>query len=244
MQTPRFLYVGLSAVAAVVCTASTLVVATPHALAQTILEQQSTLAPAEQRYPFQGQAGQTIAIEMSSEQFDTVLRLLNAQGEEIAYNDDFGGSLNSKIVMTLPTTGSYTVVARSLSGEGGSYAVKVRPATTYEVAYAEAQGLMMESNYEGAIAAYGRAIQIDPNLPDGYLGRVDAYWAQAYQQAGENFSGPNDLSSATRTALIDDYSAAANLYDQAGNAEMAQSMRMQAEYVRTGEYPYSEEVGE
>ncbi len=52
---------------------------------------------------------------------DPVLRLVNAEGEEIASNDDDGESLNSKLETMVPTAGTYYLEARNLaeSGTGG-----------------------------------------------------------------------------------------------------------------------------
>ena len=62
-------------------------------------------------FTFQGAEGDIVSIEMESDYFDTVLRLLDPSGAEIAYNDDAGDSFGSQIVMRLPSSGEYTVVA-------------------------------------------------------------------------------------------------------------------------------------
>ncbi|MEL6903263.1 MAG: hypothetical protein AAFP07_20185 [Cyanobacteria bacterium J06606_4] len=43
------------------------------ALAQSLLQQEGTLAPMEDAYTFDGEAGQTMTIELQSEDFDTIL---------------------------------------------------------------------------------------------------------------------------------------------------------------------------
>jgi hypothetical protein len=57
---------------------------------------------------------------LESEAFDPVLSLRGPDDAEIAFNDDFGGTLNSKITIELPEDGVYSVVARSFSGQGAT----------------------------------------------------------------------------------------------------------------------------
>jgi hypothetical protein len=77
---------------------------------------------------FSGTAGQTVTITLESTAFDTYLILLGPNGDRIAENDDIGsGNLNSQIVVTLPTTGVYRIVANSYDETGrGSYTYTVR----------------------------------------------------------------------------------------------------------------------
>jgi hypothetical protein len=128
------------------------------AQAQTILEDQGTITPAEREYPLEIESGDVVAIIMTSEDFDTVLSLLGPDGEEVAFNDDFGSTLNSRIVYMAPESGNYTIVAKSFDGQGGDYSLEVRPATEYEVAYSQAQTNIREQDFAGAIAAYSEAM--------------------------------------------------------------------------------------
>lgn len=72
-------------------------------------------------YPVQLDAGQTIyaVAETVSGDLDTVLRLVNPQGNPVALNDDRGdGSLNSAVAFTAPEAGTYTVsMERYRSGD-------------------------------------------------------------------------------------------------------------------------------
>ncbi|NER81358.1 MAG: tetratricopeptide repeat protein [Leptolyngbya sp. SIO1D8] len=218
-----------------------------RATAQTIFEDQGTLEPAQQEYSIDVEAGDVVAIILNSEDFDTVLTLLGPSGEEVAFNDDFGGTLNSLIVYDVPTSGSYTIVTKSFDGQGGSYNLEVRPATDYEVSYNEAQISLQEGDYENAIAAYSDAIDLDPENPEAYLGRADAYFgtAQAELEAeGQFLSGPDDLPEDIRDAIVADFQAAADLYDASGDPFTAQSLREQVEYIETGEFPEPTEGGE
>ena len=77
---------------------------------------------------FQGQEGQTVTIEMASNEFDSYLILLNADGEKLAENDDVGQNLrDSEIRFTLPYTGSYQLLANTYDAGGrGRYRLSVR----------------------------------------------------------------------------------------------------------------------
>ncbi|MCG8363233.1 MAG: PPC domain-containing protein [Pseudanabaenales cyanobacterium] len=203
------------------------------AKAEEILQQQGSLAPMRDEYSFEGEVGQIVTITMASEEFDTLLILLDPDGEEIAVNDDYGGTLNSTIVTTLPTSGSYTILAGSYSGQGGVYDVAVRPATEFEQVFNQAMTLSEEQNYPAAISAYSAAIDIDPTKPEAYMGRADAYWGQAYAEQGESFEGPESLSKEARDAIIADYQQAADLLETSGERDFAQSLREQVELLQT-----------
>lgn len=68
---------------------------------------------ADDRWWFYGTAGETATITMIAlTAFDPYLSLLDANGQQIAANDDGGDdTLNSEISLTLPYTGSYSIIA-------------------------------------------------------------------------------------------------------------------------------------
>ena len=73
---------------------------------------------------FSGTAGTPVVIETTAASFDTYLYLLNEDCQVIASNDDGGSGLLSRIAITLPTTGVYTIVVTTYSsGVTGSYTV-------------------------------------------------------------------------------------------------------------------------
>lgn len=73
-----------------------------------------------QLYRFSAEAGQRVAIELSSKDFDTYLVLRNGvDGSVIAQDDDGAGvGTNSRLTATLDTAGDYVVEARAFSGDG------------------------------------------------------------------------------------------------------------------------------
>ncbi|HEY9648739.1 MAG TPA: pre-peptidase C-terminal domain-containing protein [Chroococcidiopsis sp.] len=210
------------------------------ARAEDILQEQGTLSPAQDEYTFSGTAGQSVTITMTSADFDTVLSLVGPDGQDVAFNDDYARSLNSTIVVTLPSTGSYKIVARSFSGNGGRYSVTVRPSTPYEQAYSTAWTAYSAGDFEAAIAGFEDAIAIDPNQPAVYLDRADARWGQFYMNIGPemNPDNPPQPSDELKASIIADYERAASLYEAAGDTDMAQGLRDQIEVLRTGNAPY------
>ncbi|MEB3289297.1 MAG: hypothetical protein VKI82_05245 [Leptolyngbya sp.] len=196
-----------------------------------IIDTEDTIVPAESVHTFEGQAGQTVTIIMESDDFDTVLSLQTATGEEIAFNDDFGGSLNSRIVAEIPADGTYRIVARSYAGNGGNFSLVVRSATDYEVALARAEALNTEERYREAIAAYTAAIALDPQQAIGYLGRAQATLGQVYLEQGGPIEGPEDIPAAARQAVIADFETAADLIEAEGNGEWAAGLREQAAFL-------------
>ncbi len=73
------------------------------------------------RYSFSAQAGQQVQITMVSEELDTYLYLLDANGTQLAYDDDSLGNLDSRIRHTFGTAGTYTIEATAFSEGLGNY---------------------------------------------------------------------------------------------------------------------------
>ncbi len=82
-----------------------------------------SLNQSQQTWTFSGNAGDVISIEMNSTDFDTYLELNGPNGQQVAFNDDGGPGLNSFINgFRLPTSGTYTIIARSFANAGrGTY---------------------------------------------------------------------------------------------------------------------------
>jgi serine protease Do len=75
-------------------------------------------------YQFQGQAGQSVVIEMRANAIDPYLVLFDASGRKVAEDDDGGGGKNARLAVTLPTTGKYTLYANSYEvGQTGSFTI-------------------------------------------------------------------------------------------------------------------------
>ena len=79
------------------------------------------------QYKFSGSKNQSIKIYLESQDFDTYLMLLDAQGNKLAENDDRGeDSSNSFLHVTLPKQNTYRVVVNSYQPQSqGKYNLRV-----------------------------------------------------------------------------------------------------------------------
>ncbi|MEB3313749.1 MAG: hypothetical protein VKL98_06335 [Cyanobacteriota bacterium] len=201
---------------------------------QPLVEEAGTITPAEAVHRFRGEAGDIVTIILESQDFDPVLSLRNSAQEEMATNDDFGGSLNATIIIKLPATDTYTVVSRSFEGNGGDYRILVRPATDYEVFYAQAEELVANQRYAEAIVDYTKAINLDPEQVPAYLGRIQAHLTQLSSDPSLVINDPVDIPPAVRQVVIADLEKAASLIEVEGSTEWGASLRQQAEVLRNG----------
>jgi tetratricopeptide (TPR) repeat protein len=74
-------------------------------------------------------AGTTYVIDLESKAFDTFLRLEDAQGKKLVENDDItpGIDLNSRLIFTPPTDGTYRIIASAFNQSGaGAYTLTIR----------------------------------------------------------------------------------------------------------------------
>ena len=209
-------------------------IAHKSAWAQAMLKQQGTLAPMEDAYAFDGEAGQAMTIDLESEDFDTVLLLRGPDGEILTSNDDFGRNFNSRIVIELPETGTYSAVATSFSNQGGSYQIEVRPASEYEQVFSRAFDLIVSEDFTEAAEAFSAAILLDDTDPNAYLGRAEAVVNEALIFSEVDINGLQDLPEDITQAVVADYLRAANLFEQQGDTETALSLREQTQFF-TGE---------
>lgn len=103
-----------------------------------ILQEQGTLGASSpvwqedgslyQEYTFQGTQGQQVTITMESSEFDTYLMVFDERYQIIDQNNDVSPqSTNSTVVLTLPYTGTYRVIANALDNTGrGRFQLTVR----------------------------------------------------------------------------------------------------------------------
>jgi thiol-disulfide isomerase/thioredoxin len=70
--------------------------------------------------------GKTYQIDLTSQDFDALLRLEDRAGKEITGNNDFEpGSLDSRIAHTIDKTGEYRIIATCLDGKTGKFKLTV-----------------------------------------------------------------------------------------------------------------------
>ena len=79
-------------------------------------------------YAFSGTIGQVIHVDLESDGFDAYLDIYDTDsGRWLVGDDDGGEGLNSRIAYTLPSTGQYTICARSrYANRSGSYTLTLR----------------------------------------------------------------------------------------------------------------------
>jgi CHAT domain-containing protein len=136
------------------------------------LDENSNILDSDRSYynthTFEGIAEQAIVIEMSSDEFDTYLLLIAPNGKSVAQNDDSGGGINSRIVITLPITGMYTILATSsVHSQIGSYTLSLRRASSNDLTLPEADRLYQEgieqfsaNQIQGSLQFFQQALQI------------------------------------------------------------------------------------
>lgn len=86
---------------------------------------------------FTGNSGETIVVDLTASNFDTVLSLQTPTGE-LFENDDYQGSTDqSQLQLTLQESGRYRILVSSYSsGETGDYQLAIRPAEAISTASA------------------------------------------------------------------------------------------------------------
>jgi hypothetical protein len=79
-------------------------------------------------YTFEGRAGHSVTINLTSPDFDTYLAVLGSDRQLINENDDVSqGDSDSQLTFTLPRTGVYSVVVNARDRGGcGRYVLNAR----------------------------------------------------------------------------------------------------------------------
>lgn len=138
-------------------------------------------------YSFSGTAGQIVTIEampITNEDsdeldLDPTITLQTADGEQIAYNDDFSYPI-AMLITELPDDGDYIVVVGRSGGEEGStngqYSVKVAEPEFYS------QGSTINANLSTDFLAAPQVFIIDPSVS----GPVEFTFSQ---EIGEDYAG-------------------------------------------------------
>lgn len=201
-------------------------------------------------YTFTGRAGQRVDITMSSRQIDAYLILLDPEGRDVAQDDDSAGGTNSRIVATLPVSGTYTIFANSYGeGEVGAYNLQLaiadsRTATAAPARPAVATGMLLRE--EGLLDATAPILQSDGSRykEHAFTGRVgqsvtitlessdfDTYLIVVgpdNQILGENDDiGPDNYNSSITLTLPANgtYRIIANAFDAAGQGRYLLTVR-------------------
>jgi hypothetical protein len=76
-------------------------------------------------YPVQLTGGKTYRIDMRSGKVDSYLRLEDADGKQLAFDDDGGGNLNARITFRCPNDGVYRIIATTYRTQTGPFTLTV-----------------------------------------------------------------------------------------------------------------------
>jgi len=87
-------------------------------------------------HPFKMKKGEIYVIDMVSKEIDSMLRLENPAGKQVAFDDDGGGFPNARIAYKAPDSGDYKIIATSFPhkaggefSQTGNYTITVRKGT-------------------------------------------------------------------------------------------------------------------
>ncbi|MES1202920.1 MAG: caspase family protein, partial [Pseudomonadota bacterium] len=118
-------------------------------------------------YPYQGHAGEHLEIKLTSSEFDPYVAITGPNGFQDFNDDDVAGnSKNSRLLVTLPADGAYTIHATSYaSGEHGHYRLEINP-TTETAPAASAAGASVDQIAFGQTAS-GALANGDTTLRSG-----------------------------------------------------------------------------
>lgn len=110
-------------------------------------------------YTFQGEAGQLVSITLISDDFDPLLVLLDADGQELTINDDGGpGSLNARIgPYPLPEDGEYTIVVDSYSHYYSTFSASLEGEYTLTLEQVDFQPIEYTQKVEGELGDNSQA---------------------------------------------------------------------------------------
>ena len=125
-----------------------------------------------------GGAGQRVAIVMASEDFDTYLYLTGPGLDDVLTDDDGAGNLDSKIEVTLPTSGPFTIVAAALSS-GGSGPYTIRVEEPFDMNTLDTAGRTIDLGQSVTGRLRGSS---DPLVSDGRHGQAWAFDGRAGQR--------------------------------------------------------------
>ncbi|MDB9503380.1 CHAT domain-containing protein [Spirulina major CS-329] len=115
-----------------------------------------------------GRANEQIVIDLVAEEFDPLLIVLDADGQDIAGDNDGGEGLNARLTLEFPADGEYLLAVVAVEpGTTGQYRITTQAATAGDVALARAnqlnqQGIQLyrAGRYAEAEPLYQRALAI------------------------------------------------------------------------------------
>jgi hypothetical protein len=120
----------------------------------SLLDNQRRSGKYEDIYRLNGRAGQRIALNLRSDDFDSYLLVSGPGGYQVSNDDRSDDDVSSALVIELPADGTYLVSATSfIAGTMGAYRLEARPAAAGDVvdAMLPAQPITMGASIQGGL---------------------------------------------------------------------------------------------
>lgn len=117
-------------------------------------------------FPIAMSDGKVYQIDLKSKDFDTYLRLENAAGEEVAFNDDADvNTLDSRIVYKASKAGDYKIIVTRFDNQVGKFSLSVAEVTGKAVLLTGSRfkGEPIKLTFKDGKASYtGELVEADP----------------------------------------------------------------------------------
>lgn len=140
-----------------------------NAIAASLTASDNTLPDGSyyKAYQFQGQAGQSVVIEMRGNNIDPYLVLFDASGRKVAEDDDGAGGKNARLKVTLPSTGKYTLYANSYEiGKTGSFTIAGSLSNNFTAESTGDRRILLQKN--GVLGTQSRVLARDGSFFDAF----------------------------------------------------------------------------
>ncbi|MCL2152817.1 MAG: InlB B-repeat-containing protein, partial [Oscillospiraceae bacterium] len=105
-------------------------------------------------YSFYAPAGSIVVVTMKSPNSDSFLYLLDANSAVVAYNDDYGGNLDSRVSFTVQTGGTYYLQATTFSKQPSDFTLNISLETPRVITYDTQGGSPTPPQQEVAVGGY------------------------------------------------------------------------------------------
>jgi thiol-disulfide isomerase/thioredoxin len=134
--------------------------------------------------------GKAYRIDLNSKDFDTFLRLEDAKGKEVAFNDDVAqNNLNSRILYLAANSGEYRIIVTTFdAGKTGAFKLDVMPASDAET---------IEARLDARLSGFAEATAADQK-------KLVAEVTKDLVQKGENLTFKDAQVAATLALTIDE----------------------------------------
>ena len=130
-------------------------------------------------YEVKLKAGQKYQFDLTTAQFEPVLRIEDARGKELAFDRNSGGQRNSRINFSPAADGVFRVIVSHFDGRLGTFNLDVRPLLPEKGAqdwFTQGQAHAKLGQWDQAIAGYTKAIEQAPTAHAAYNERGIAFY--------------------------------------------------------------------